>query len=212
MTRLDFGEITKDRPEKSLTERHQQDRRAQQPGARDHYRFRGGGHKRRYRTIDFRRDKRGVPAKVAASSTTRTARRGSRSCTTPTARSATSSRPTASRSGTTVGGRREAPTSCRATRCRCKNIPLGTMIHNVELQAGQGRPDRARGRRRRPARGQGGRLRPGQAAVGRGAHGPRRLPWRRSARSATSTTRTSRSARRAATAGSAGARTSAAWR
>ena len=33
---------------------------------------------------------------------------------------------------------RRRPTSCRATPCRCKNIPLGTMVHNVELRPGKG--------------------------------------------------------------------------
>ena len=66
MTTADFAEITKDKPEKSLV------RPLKKSGGRNHHgrittRFRGGGHKRRYRVIDFRRrDKEGVPAKVAA--------------------------------------------------------------------------------------------------------------------------------------------------
>lgn len=61
----DFREITTDRPEKSLT-------RAlpKKAGRNNHGRItsrrRGGGHKRRYREIDFRRHKDGVPAKVAS--------------------------------------------------------------------------------------------------------------------------------------------------
>ena len=61
----DYSEITKKKPEKSLL--------APRPatGGRNNYgrktaRHRGGGHKRRYRIIDFKRDKDGVPAKVAA--------------------------------------------------------------------------------------------------------------------------------------------------
>ncbi len=61
----DFSEITRDRPEKSLL--------APKPssGGRNGHgrktsRHRGGGHKQRYRVIDFKRDKDGVPAKVAA--------------------------------------------------------------------------------------------------------------------------------------------------
>jgi large subunit ribosomal protein L2 len=61
----DFSEITKRRPEKSLL--------APKPstGGRNSYgrktaRHRGGGHKRQYRIVDFRRNKDGVPAKVAA--------------------------------------------------------------------------------------------------------------------------------------------------
>ncbi|MEP0773900.1 MAG: 50S ribosomal protein L2 [Acidobacteriota bacterium] len=65
MTRLDFAEVTKTTPEKSLT------RGFAKTGGRNNeghetLRFRGGGHKRRYRIIDFRRDKRNVPARVAA--------------------------------------------------------------------------------------------------------------------------------------------------
>ncbi len=66
MTTLDFAEITREAPEKSLV------RPIKKSGGRNHHgritsRFRGGGHKRRYRVIDFRRrDKEGVPAKVAA--------------------------------------------------------------------------------------------------------------------------------------------------
>ena len=61
----DFSEITKETPEKALV--------APLPksGGRNAYgrrtaRHRGGGHKRQYRIVDFKRDKDGVPAKVAA--------------------------------------------------------------------------------------------------------------------------------------------------
>jgi large subunit ribosomal protein L2 len=61
----DFSEITRERPEKSLT------RAKPKSGGRNSYgrmtsRHRGGGHKQKYRMVDFRRDKDGVPAKVAA--------------------------------------------------------------------------------------------------------------------------------------------------
>jgi large subunit ribosomal protein L2 len=60
----DFSEITTDHPERSLVEAQSS------TGGRNNYgritsRFRGGGHKQRYRRIDWRRDKIGVPAKVA---------------------------------------------------------------------------------------------------------------------------------------------------
>ena len=65
MTSSNFEEITKSKPERSLLESFSKS------GGRNVYgritvRFRGGGHKRRYRVIDFRRDKVGVPARVAA--------------------------------------------------------------------------------------------------------------------------------------------------
>jgi large subunit ribosomal protein L2 len=61
----DFAEITKSEPERSLLE-HQHS-----TGGRNHHgritsRFRGGGHKQRYRIIDFKRAKIGVPALVGS--------------------------------------------------------------------------------------------------------------------------------------------------
>jgi large subunit ribosomal protein L2 len=60
----DFAELTTDRPEKSLLSP------LHKSGGRNSYgrktaRHRGGGHKRQYRIIDFKRNKDGVPAKVA---------------------------------------------------------------------------------------------------------------------------------------------------
>ncbi len=61
----DFAEITRDSPERSLTVPNTGS------GGRNSYgrktaRHRGGGHKQQYRLVDFRRDKDGVPAKVAS--------------------------------------------------------------------------------------------------------------------------------------------------
>ena len=65
MTGYTFEEITRNKPEKSLVKGSKQ-----MAGRNSHGRLtvrrRGGGHKRRYRVIDFKRDKFGVPAKVAA--------------------------------------------------------------------------------------------------------------------------------------------------
>lgn len=65
MSSQDFGTLTKGRPEKKLLEKKNGS------GGRNNYgrvtsRFRGGGHKQRYRKIDFKRTKTGIPAKVAA--------------------------------------------------------------------------------------------------------------------------------------------------
>jgi len=65
MSVSDFAEITKAKPEKKLT------RALRKSGGRNAHghittRHVGGGHKRRYRVIDWRRDKDGVPAKVAS--------------------------------------------------------------------------------------------------------------------------------------------------
>jgi large subunit ribosomal protein L2 len=61
----DHAEITRDKPQKNLTKGKKSN------AGRNNYgrvttRFRGGGNKRRYRQIDFRRDKENVPAKVAS--------------------------------------------------------------------------------------------------------------------------------------------------
>jgi len=64
-TSSDYGDVTRDRPEKSLLAPQHA------TGGRNHHgrktsRHRGGGHKRRYRVIDFRRNKDAVPATVAS--------------------------------------------------------------------------------------------------------------------------------------------------
>jgi large subunit ribosomal protein L2 len=61
----DFETITKSKPEKSLLAKQKRSSGRNAKG-RITSRHRGGGHKRRYRVIDFRRTKDGVPAKVAA--------------------------------------------------------------------------------------------------------------------------------------------------
>ena len=63
-TRPDFSEITKNTPEKSLTEAKRKTGGRNNQG-RITTRHRGGGHKQRYRIIDFKRNKHDIPAKVA---------------------------------------------------------------------------------------------------------------------------------------------------
>src|SRR5436190_5856352 len=62
---VDFSELTRSRPVKSLTEA------LKKTGGRDNYghismRWIGGGHRQRYRLVDFRRHKGGIPARVAS--------------------------------------------------------------------------------------------------------------------------------------------------
>ncbi|MEJ7733309.1 MAG: 50S ribosomal protein L2 [Polyangiaceae bacterium] len=61
----DFKDVTKTTPERSLTEK-QSSTGGRNNAGRITTRFRGGGHKQRYRLIDFKRDKIGIPATVAA--------------------------------------------------------------------------------------------------------------------------------------------------
>jgi len=89
-----FTEITTDRPEKSLL------KPLKKSGGRNNMgritcRHRGGGHRRHYRIIDFKRDKFGVPAKVPASNMIPTVPPASPCCTIWMAKSAISSLPTA---------------------------------------------------------------------------------------------------------------------
>ena len=64
-THLSFDEITKTKPEKALTKGKPKTGGRNSRG-RITSRFIGGGHKQKYREIDFRRDKRNIPATVAA--------------------------------------------------------------------------------------------------------------------------------------------------
>jgi large subunit ribosomal protein L2 len=132
----DFAEITKSEPERSLVE-HQTS-----TGGRNHHgrvtsRFRGGGHKQRYRLIDFRREKVGVPAKVASVEydPNRTARIALLHY------SDGEKRYILAPDGLKVG---DAVISSRNADIKPGNslplraIPLGTSIHNVELKKGKG--------------------------------------------------------------------------
>jgi large subunit ribosomal protein L2 len=136
MTVSDFAEITKAKPEKKLTVA------MKKSGGRNNHghittRHIGGGHKRRYRIIDWRRDKDGVPAKVASIEydPNRTARIAllhyldgeKRYILAPI--------------GVNVG---DTLVSGDAVDVRPGNalpvraIPVGTVIHNVEAQPGSG--------------------------------------------------------------------------
>ena len=64
-TRPDFADITKNTPEKNLTVALRKSGGRNNKG-RITVRHRGGGHRRRYRIIDFKRDKFDIPAKVAS--------------------------------------------------------------------------------------------------------------------------------------------------
>jgi len=63
MSTQDFGQITKKTPEVKLLE-HKTETAGRNNYGRVTSRFRGGGHKQRYRMVDFKRSKTGVPAKV----------------------------------------------------------------------------------------------------------------------------------------------------
>lgn len=132
----DFAEITRDTPEPSLLGPLRKSGGRNNNG-RITTRHRGGGHKRRYRVIDFRRMKDNVPAKVAAVEydPNRSARLallhyvdGEKSYIVA---------PVGLRVGDKVMSGAEA--DIRPGNCLpLKNIPLGTMVHNIELRVGKG--------------------------------------------------------------------------
>jgi large subunit ribosomal protein L2 len=136
MTALTFEEITKSRPERALTEPK---KRTGGRNSKGHITiwFRGGGHKRRYRVVDFRRDKNDVPAKVAAVEydPNRTARLALLHYADGEKRYILW--PEGLKVGATVVSSEGAdilPGNCLPIRM----IPAGTMIHNIELRAGKG--------------------------------------------------------------------------
>jgi large subunit ribosomal protein L2 len=132
----DFQEITKTEPEKSLTKyKHNQKGRNNRGVITS--RHRGGGHKQLYRTIDFRRNKYNVPAKVAAIEydPNRNARiallfykDGEKSYILA---------PAGLTVGMTVIAGNEAPFEV-GNAMPLGKVPLGTEIHNIELIAGKG--------------------------------------------------------------------------
>ncbi len=132
----DFAEITKSRPEKSLTESLKKSGGRNNQG-RMTVRQRGGGHKRKYRVIDFKRDKFDVPATVEAIEydPNRTARIALVKYQDGEKRYIIA--PAKIKVGQTIiSGEKAEPKVGNAMQLR--NIPLGTVVHNVELRPGKG--------------------------------------------------------------------------
>lgn len=131
-----FAEITKTKPEKSLLEplKKTGGRNAQ---GRITVRHRGGGHKRMYRRIDFKRDKFGIPAKVAAIEydPNRTARIALLHYVDGEKRYIIA--PDGLQVGDTVVSGPEADIKV-GNALPLANIPTGTVIHNLELVRGAG--------------------------------------------------------------------------
>jgi len=131
-----FEEITKKEPEKSLTEPLKR-----QAGRNNHgritVRHRGGGAKRRYRIIDFKRKKYGVPARIAAIEydPNRTARIALLFYADGEKRYMLA--PVGIKVGDTVVAGPDAPIRV-GNALPLRNIPTGTQIHNIELYPGKG--------------------------------------------------------------------------
>ena len=137
MTVADFSEITKTEPEKSLTVPLKKTGGRNNQG-RVTIRFRGGGHKRLYRLIDFkRRDKAGIPAKVAAIEydPNRSARIALLHYADGEKRYIIA--PDGLKPGMTVLSGPEAPIEV-GNALPLRFIPVGTTVHAVELEPGKG--------------------------------------------------------------------------
>jgi large subunit ribosomal protein L2 len=132
----DFAEITADRPVKALTKGKKSTGGRNNKGQLTNW-FRGGGHKRRYRDIDFKRDKHGIPGRVATIEydPNRSARIAlvvyadgeKRYILAPQGLQVGASVMAGEGSEVNVGN-----------ALPLRLIPLGTMVHNIELKQGKG--------------------------------------------------------------------------
>ena len=131
-----FEEITQTSPEKSLLDSRKQKAGRNNQG-RITVRHRGGGHKRRYRIIDFKRDKQGIPAKVKTIEydPNRTARIALLTYADGEKRYILA--PVGLGVGDTVMSGPEAEIRV-GNAIPIYRIPLGTQLHNIELQPGKG--------------------------------------------------------------------------
>ena len=136
MSVSDFEEITRSTPERSLL-RPVQKQAGRNNVGRVTVRHRGGGHKRRYRVIDFKRDKLGVPGRV--DSIEYDPNRSARIALVVYADG--DKRYILAPLGLQVGARIMAGPEAEmrvGNAMPLRGIPLGTMVHNIELQPGRG--------------------------------------------------------------------------
>ena len=129
-------DITKQRPEKSLVE-SKKGTGGRNSGGRVTSRFIGGGHKQAYRVIDFKRDKTGIPATVAAVEydPNRSARIALLHYKDGEKRYIL--HPDGLKPGQTISSGPQADILV-GNALPLKNIPAGTVVHNIELRPGKG--------------------------------------------------------------------------
>lgn len=136
MNGYDFGELARKAPEKSLTE-HIKKTGGRNSNGRITVRHRGGGAKAKFRIIDFRRDKREIPAKVAAIEydPNRSARIALLNY------ADGEKRYILAPIGLKVGNKIVASPDAEilpGNALPLQSIPLGTAIHNIEIVPGSG--------------------------------------------------------------------------
>jgi len=136
MSGYTFDEITRSEPEKSLL-RPMKKKSGRNNLGRLTVRHRGGGHKRRYRLIDFKRDKHGIPARVASIEydPNRSARIALLVYADGEKRYILA--PLGIQVGDTIMSGPDAEIR-PGNALPLVNMPLGTLVHNVELQPGKG--------------------------------------------------------------------------
>jgi large subunit ribosomal protein L2 len=136
MSGFDFEEITKTKPEKSLVA-PLHSKAGRNVRGKITVRHRGGGHKRKYRVIDFKRDKIGIPARVASIEydPNRTARIALLFYADGEKRYVIA--PLGLQVDDTLMSGPEAEIRV-GNALPIANIPTGTMIHNIELKQGKG--------------------------------------------------------------------------
>jgi large subunit ribosomal protein L2 len=137
MSVLDFSDLTKKAPEKSLLAGRTRQRGGRNSTGNVTVRFQGGGHKRRYRIIDWKRDKAGIPARVAAVEYD-----PNRSAHIALLHYADGEKryilaPAGLQVGDPVMSGPDADIR-PGNAMPLANIPLGTVVHNVELKPGRG--------------------------------------------------------------------------
>nr|HMS51632.1 50S ribosomal protein L2 [Chitinophagales bacterium] len=131
-----FAELTTDKPEKSLLSKGGNTGGRNNQG-RLSVRYRGGGHKQRYRIVDFKREKHGIPAvvKTVEYDPNRTAFIALVAYADGEKRYILA--PDGIKVGQTIVSGAEATPDLGNTLC-LRDIPYGTLIHNIELEPGQG--------------------------------------------------------------------------
>ena len=135
-TGMTFEELTTDQPHKPLTSGKKRIGGRGNKG-RITVRFRGGSHKRRHRAVDFKRDKHGVPAKVATVEYD-----PNRSARLALLHYADGEKryilwPHGLGQGAEVVAGEDAPVNV-GNALPLRGIPVGTIIHNIELKVGKG--------------------------------------------------------------------------
>lgn len=136
MTVLSFNELTDKKPEKSLTIglKSKAGRNAQ--GCLT-VRHQGGGHKRLYRIIDFKRNKDGIPAKVIALEYDPNRSANIALVSYADGEKAYIIAPNGLKIGDVLEAGNNADIKIGNTLC-LKDIPIGSLIHNIEMRPGKG--------------------------------------------------------------------------